>query len=157
MSDSDTSFSWFVRTPFPVEATQITEANIHEVAELVGEVRTKDGEQYIALDRRIVPNVGRAHLGWFLTRLGDNLRCYSPKIFREQFIEMPDYQPVAFNISYGSDQDPSVSLASGQRTVVDYAAQDAREEILEVAQKISDRSFARAADTLTPDQTLQTD
>lgn len=80
-------FNHFVRRPFAVEAVQITAENMAEVAELVGHVRTKDGISFIALDRRIVPNVGRAYLGWWLTRLADNYRCYSPKTFKYEFIE----------------------------------------------------------------------
>ena len=93
---SDTEFSAFVRKPFAVMATAVTDENIDELAKLVGEVRVKNGEKYIALDRRIVPNVGRAYVGWFLTKLGDNLRCYSPKVFKEQFMPMPDTDPITF-------------------------------------------------------------
>ena len=93
---SDLTFTRFVRTPFSVEATLITDENMEEVAQLVGEVKTKNDERYIAINRRIVPNVGRAFAGWYLTRLGDNLRCYSPKVFKEQFMPMPPQQPVCF-------------------------------------------------------------
>lgn len=79
-------FSQFVRRPFTVEALEITEANMAEVATLIGEVRTKDGVTFIALDKRIVPSVNRAYVGWWVTKLGDNYRCYSPKIFRDQFV-----------------------------------------------------------------------
>lgn len=99
---SELEFDRFVRTPFAVKATKITEENIEEVAKLVGDVRTKNDERYIALDRRIVPNVGRAFVGWWVTLLGDNLRCYSPKVFAEQFMEMPETQPVAF--TFGEDE-----------------------------------------------------
>lgn len=109
-------FSWYVRTPFAVEAVRITEQNIEQVAELVGEVKTKGDERYIALDRRIVPNIGRAHIGWYLTRLGDNLRCYNSKIFQEQFIDMPSVQPVTFKFTYGGDEDPSVTLVDDANT-----------------------------------------
>lgn len=88
-------FTQYIRQPFTVEAVQITAENLEEVAKLVGEVRTdvrnKKETTYIALDRRIVPNVSRAYLGWYLTRLEDNYRCYSAKVFREQFVE---YCPV---------------------------------------------------------------
>lgn len=93
---SDTEFTAFVRKPFSVMATAVTDENIEELAKLVGEVRLKGEEKYIALDRRIVPNVGRAYIGWFVTKLGDNLRCYSPKVFKEQFMAMPDTDPITF-------------------------------------------------------------
>lgn len=78
----------YSRKPFVVEAIQITEENIDELAALpLGEVKEKDGSKFIALDKRIVPNIHRAFVGWWVTRMDDNLRCYSPKIFEEQFEE----------------------------------------------------------------------
>lgn len=91
------NWTMFVRTPFAVEATLITPENIDEVAALVGTVRIKNGEKYISLDRRVVPNISRAFVGWYLTRLGDNLRCYSPKVFLEQFEVMPDSLQAAYD------------------------------------------------------------
>jgi hypothetical protein len=101
-------FEHYVRTPFAVEATVITKENIEEVAKLVGTVRTKKGETkndepYIALDRRIVPNISRAFIGWYVTRLGDNLRCYSPKVFSEQFQHMSDTKVVCFDFNESDD------------------------------------------------------
>lgn len=81
-------FNTYTRKPFTVEAVEITEENIENVAKLIGvegEVRDKDGAKYITVDKRIVPNIHRAFVGWWLTRMGDNLRCYSPKIFTDQF------------------------------------------------------------------------
>lgn len=78
-------FTSFVRIPFTVDAVEITADNIAEVAQLVGELRTKGDTTFIALDRRVVPNVNRAYVGWFMTKLGDNYRCYSPKAFKDQF------------------------------------------------------------------------
>lgn len=89
-------YTWYVRTPFAVRAVKITEDNIDAIAQLIGEIKTQDGERYIKVDRRIIPNVGRARVGWYLTVLGDNLRCYSPKIFKEQFIDMPEGNSVRF-------------------------------------------------------------
>ena len=81
-------FNTYTRRPFVVEAMEITDENIEEVAKMIGingEVREKDDIKFIAVDKRIVPNIHRATAGWWLTRMGDNLRCYSPKIFNEQF------------------------------------------------------------------------
>lgn len=82
------NFQTFTRKPFVVEAVEITEENIDDIAKMIGvdgEVREKDGVKYIVIDKRIVPNIHRAVPGWWLTRMGDNLRCYSPKIFTDQF------------------------------------------------------------------------
>lgn len=105
-NDSDLPFSQYVRTPFSVEALIITDENIDSVAKLVGSVKTKNDEKYIALDRRVVPNISRAYIGWYLTRLGDNLRCYSPKVFAEQFEPMPDTMIVHFDFNNSHDEDP---------------------------------------------------
>lgn len=77
-----------IRKPFTVEAIEITEENIDEVAAIIGEVQTDaSGNKYILINRKVVPNMTRASVGWYLTKMGDNYRCYSPKIFNEQFAE----------------------------------------------------------------------
>lgn len=80
-------FSRFVRTPFVVEAVQINKDNLEEIAKLIGEVKSNEKGLYIAIDRRIVPNVTKVYPGWWLTKLNDNLRCYSPKVFKDQFTD----------------------------------------------------------------------
>lgn len=80
-------FTTFVRKPFTVEAVEVTVDNIAEIAELVGALRAKDnGTPYIQVDRRIVPNVFRVYPGYWMTKMGDNIRCYSKRIFVEQFV-----------------------------------------------------------------------
>ena len=91
-------FTQFVRIPFVVDAVEITADNIADVAKLVGEIRTKGDSTFIALDRRLVPNVNRAYVGWFMTKLGDNYRCYSPKAFKDQFTVKTD-DTMAFDFS----------------------------------------------------------
>lgn len=84
-------FKTFVRKPFTVEAVEVTEENIAEIAEIVGTLRKKDnGTPYIQVDRRLVPNVFRVYPGYWMTRMGDNIRCYSKKIFTEQFLPSND-------------------------------------------------------------------
>jgi hypothetical protein len=78
----------FVRKPFTVEATQITEENIEELAPLIGTLRRRDdGTPYIQVNRRFVPNVFRVYPGFWVTLIGENVRCYTSKIFSEQFTE----------------------------------------------------------------------
>lgn len=80
--------SMFVRKPFAVEAVEVTRDNIAEIAELVGTLREKDdGTPYIQVDRRLVPNIYRVYPGFWMTRMGDNIRCYSKRIFKNQFVE----------------------------------------------------------------------
>lgn len=81
-------FTTFVRKPFTIEAVEITEDNIEAVAEFVGTLRKKDdGTPFIQVDRRLVPNIYRAYPGFWMTKMGDNIRCYSKRIFEEQFVE----------------------------------------------------------------------
>lgn len=82
-------FTEFVRKPFVIEAVEVTEENIAEVAKYVGELeKLDDGTTFIRVDRRLVPNVFRVMPGYFMTRMGDHIRCYSRKVFTEQFVGM---------------------------------------------------------------------
>lgn len=80
------TFDKFIRRPFAVEAIMITSENIAELAAVLGELKEKDGEHWIAIDRRIVPNIRKAYLGWWITKLDDNYRAYSPKVFEKEFM-----------------------------------------------------------------------
>lgn len=81
-------FTTFVRKPFTVEAVEVTPENIEEIAKLVGTLRTKEnGTPYIQVDRRLVPNIYRVYPGFWMTKMGDNIRCYSKRVFEEQFIQ----------------------------------------------------------------------
>lgn len=84
-------FTKFVRKPFVVEGLEITRENIAEVSKFIGELREVDGlAPYIIVDERYVPNVDRVYIGYFMTKMGSNVRCYSRNIFRKQFIEQTD-------------------------------------------------------------------
>lgn len=79
-------FGKFIRKPFVVEALEITTENIEELAQFIGKIRTKsDGSPYIFVDRRFIPGVERVYPGFWITRIGDNTRCYSARAFKEQF------------------------------------------------------------------------
>lgn len=97
------NFTTFSRKPFTVEAVEITEENLDDIAKLIGEVKEKDGVKYIAVEKRIVPNIHRAYVGWWVTRMGDNLRCYSPKIFTDQFEVASAEDAYEFMVQQGSD------------------------------------------------------
>jgi hypothetical protein len=77
----------FVRAPFAVHAVQITEDNMAEIAEVIGEIGVgKDNAPCIVVNKKVVPVINRAYVGWWLTKYGDNFRCYSPEHFADQFI-----------------------------------------------------------------------
>lgn len=81
-------FRSFIRKPFRVSAVEITRENIREVADMIGEFREDDSGPYIEADPEKVPTVNRVIPGYWVTQMGKNIRCYSPKAFHEQFAEM---------------------------------------------------------------------
>lgn len=83
--------STFIRKPFVVDAIRITKENIAELAPEVGTLKQKnDGTPFIQVDRHKVPNVFKVWPGYWLTRMNGNVRCYSNKIFEEQFAPSTD-------------------------------------------------------------------
>jgi hypothetical protein len=79
-------FNEFVRKPFIVEAMEITKENIVEVAKYIGDIEeNEDGSRFIKVDSNLVPNVTRVYPGFYMTRMGDYIRCYSRRVFFEQF------------------------------------------------------------------------
>lgn len=90
MTDSNVElvFDEYVRKPFVVEAVEVTRENIEEIAKYIGDLGEKDdGTPFIIVNRRTIPSVYRVYPGYFMTKMGDNIRCYSRKIFRQQFVE----------------------------------------------------------------------
>ena len=86
------NYNTFVRKPFKVEAVEITDENIAEIAPLNGELREREDDKtkFIYVDRRLVPNIWRVYPGFFMTKMGDNIRCYSRRVFLEQFVLTDD-------------------------------------------------------------------
>jgi hypothetical protein len=105
-------YSSFVRKPFGVEAVEVTTDNINEIAELVGTLRTKEnGTPFIQVDRRLVPNIYRVYPGFWMTRMGDNIRCYSKRAFVEQFIEStPEIESMVKSINKEDEAKEPVSV-----------------------------------------------
>lgn len=83
--------STFLRRPFYIEAVEITKENIEEVAKKVGELRhSEEHGTYIQVNRDILPNMHQVFVGYFMTKMGKNVRCYSPELFHEQFTPKTD-------------------------------------------------------------------
>ena len=81
-------FKEYVRKPFVVEAVQITQDNIEELAKYIGTIGYKDdGTAYIQVDRTKIPNIDRVYVGFYMTKIGRNTRCYSYRAFTMQFVE----------------------------------------------------------------------
>jgi hypothetical protein len=82
-------FATYVRKPFTVEAVEVTEDNIDEIAEMICSIQHKEnGTPFIQVDRRLVSNLFRVFPGFWVTKMddGNNIRCYSKKSFHSQFI-----------------------------------------------------------------------
>ena len=99
-------FTTFVRKPFVVEAVEITEDNIAEVAKHVGKLKEKeDGTPYILVNRKLFPNFVRVELGFWMTKMDDNIRCYSNYVFKKQFIESsPDIEVMCKTLIGGDEE-----------------------------------------------------
>lgn len=85
----------YMRKPFTVDAVEITEENMEECAKYIGDVKEEDGVRYILVDKRLVPNVTKVTVGYFMTRfksrVGFKTRVFSPQMFRGEFVSMtPD-------------------------------------------------------------------
>jgi hypothetical protein len=107
--DNTMEFTTYVRKPFIVEAVEITKDNIEELSKFIGDIKEKeDGTKYILVDPRLVPNVDRVYVGYFMTKMGQKVRCFSRKIFRDQFVVKDEsIQPwLDFLASNGSDEVP---------------------------------------------------
>lgn len=79
-------FTKVVRKAFIVDAVEITADNIAEIAPLVGLLATEeDGTPYILVDRRLVPNVHKVSPGFWMTKMGRQVRCYNKRLFDQQF------------------------------------------------------------------------
>lgn len=84
-------FNSYVRKPFRVEAVQITAENIDEAAKFIGTVcEEENGSKYILVDRRMVPNVYKVTVGFWMTRMGKNVRCFPEFIFKSQFVNVTE-------------------------------------------------------------------
>lgn len=79
----------FVRKPFMVEAVEVTNENIRDLAKIVGTIKFDEntGAPYILVDRKKVPNVYRVTPGYWVTKVDNKIRAYSHNSFHAQFIE----------------------------------------------------------------------
>lgn len=78
----------YVRRPFQVQAFEITQDNIAELAPHVGELCDDNGTPFIKSDKKKVGNNFKVWPGFFATVLKGHVRCYSRKSFFEQFGEL---------------------------------------------------------------------
>jgi len=78
----------YVRKPFAVKVVEVTVANMEEVNEQykLGTMERKDdGTPFIALPTKKGSGNFRVFPGYFVVEMGRNVRCFSRKIFFDQF------------------------------------------------------------------------
>jgi len=87
-------FTKFVRKPFIIEAVEVTEDNIAEIASFIGVLHKKDdGTSFIRVHRLLFLNVGLVTPGFWMTKMGEQIRCYSKPVFNKQFVAItPDIE-----------------------------------------------------------------
>lgn len=78
----------YVRKPYVLKAVQITHQNIEEIAPMIGSLQhKKGGRPFIEVDRQRVPVLTKVYVGYYMTIKGTSIRCYSPRTFREEFVQ----------------------------------------------------------------------
>lgn len=85
----------YLRKTFLVQAVEITQENMAEVARHIGTVKeTKEHGRYIEVDERIVPRFKKAYAGFFVTFVGEQIRVYTRRSFFSHFIafDADDFQ-----------------------------------------------------------------
>lgn len=82
----------FTRKSFPVQAVEVTEENLHQVAQWCkGKVKTFHGETYIHVPVKMPnnphkpPNPFKAYVGYRVLKSETGFRVYSPQAFEAAF------------------------------------------------------------------------
>ena len=80
-------FKDYIRKPFQIKAVEVTQENFEEIAAFCGKAiqTNQKGDRYILVNRRVIPNGFKIFVGWWVTVMDDNVRCYPPKSFDSQF------------------------------------------------------------------------
>ncbi len=78
----------FVRKPFVVKVIEVTIDNMKEVNDThhIGSLEEKeDGTPFIAVKTKKADKPFRVFPGYFVVEMGRNVRCFSRKLFFQQF------------------------------------------------------------------------
>lgn len=126
-------FQDYVRTPFAIKAIEVTEDNFEDVAAFCGksiEVTSK-GDRYIFVNRRIIPTGSKIFVGWWITLMDDNVRCYPPRSFNSQFVPLDG--KTEFVVEPPSSEEDSFSTLETERAVASLeAAAEANRDIVDM-------------------------
>lgn len=86
-------YETFVRAPFKIEAVEVTDENIHQIAEMLGSkifTDTRTGNTFIGVDNNEMPGIYRIYAGFWVTKMGHRFRAYSQQRFLKEFIRLSD-------------------------------------------------------------------
>jgi hypothetical protein len=93
-------FKDYVRKPFTIKAVEVTDENFEEVAAFCGKSIqvTQKGDRFILVNRRIIPTGTKIFVGWWITVMDDNIRCYPPRSFESQFTKATESGEIGSSI-----------------------------------------------------------
>jgi hypothetical protein len=85
----------YLRKTFLVEAVEVTQENMAEVARHIGKVvESREHGRHIEIDERIVPRFKKVYAGFFVTFFDEQIRVYTRRSFFNHFIafDAEDFQ-----------------------------------------------------------------
>ena len=86
-------YQTFVRTPFKIEAVEVTDENLTQIAEMLGSkvfTDTRTGNNFIGVDNDQMPGIYRIYAGFWVTKMGHRFRAYSQQRFLKEFVKLTD-------------------------------------------------------------------
>ena len=86
-------YETFVRTPFKIEAVEVTDENLNQIADMLGSkvfTDTRTGNNFIGVDNDKMPGIYRIYAGFWVTKMGHRYRAYSQQRFLKEFIRLTD-------------------------------------------------------------------
>jgi hypothetical protein len=94
----DIPFESYIRKPFDVAAIQITDDNIEELSKFIGTLEMQENGRYVInVDRKLIRNLDKVYSGYWLTKMGTTLRCYSQNAFAKHFVAVDD-NPIPISV-----------------------------------------------------------
>lgn len=138
----------YIRRPFEVTAVEITADNIAEIAAITGELKHDDQDTpYILVNRQIVPFVKRASIGWWLTRMNDEYRCYDPGLFGKMFASIDSEEGYYFVKMLEAKELVTSSLAAEAQDGIRQGMADAEAGNVQPANEVLEELGLTAEDT----------
>lgn len=115
-------FERYIRKPFTISAVEVTKDNIGELAELIGEGRTRqkdNGDPYFVTNGSLIRNkaINRVELGYWITKLNDEFRIYKPGVFKRIFWDVTPERERLFSLLQEQDRTNGTYTKTGPEEV----------------------------------------